>query len=280
METSKTKQHKTPYRVQYSQEDTGRYRLSVKTFLPKGTVNGVILGVHGFAGDKESSALARLAGAASDKGIALLCFDFPAHGNSEADERFLTVENCRLDLLYAAELCRIQFPGAKKYLFATSFGGYIALLCMTELSDFQPVLRAPAVTMPEHILTDLLRMSPEEFQRVGTTDIGFDRIIRLPFRFWEDLQRHRVTDLPCDTPMLIVHGDRDDIVPPEDIRRYCETHPNAFLYVVGGADHRFKGPGELKSVIDAALSFWGLERPRKMPRPSFVPAKTEIKNDN
>ena len=248
-------------RVLYSRPDTGRYRLSVKTFVPKGPVSGVILGVHGFAGDKESSALAALAGAAAGQGTALLCFDFPAHGESEADENLLTVENCRQDLLFAADLCRKQFPGAARYLFATSFGGYVSLLCAEALRDFLPVLRAPAVTMPEHILTDLLGLTPEAFRQAGSSVIGFDRKIRLPYRFWQDLQAHPVMSLPCDVPTLIIHGDRDDVVPPEDVRRYCETHPNASLCVIGGADHRFKGPGELAQVIRAALSFWGLEEP-------------------
>lgn len=91
-----------------------------------------------------------------------------------------------------AEQCRFEFPDAAKFLFATSFGGYVALLCSEELKDFRIVLRSPAVTMPEHILTDILNVTPEEFKSRGSIQCGFERQIMLPYSFYEELQKNSV----------------------------------------------------------------------------------------
>lgn len=88
----------------------------------------IVLGVHGFAGDKECSMLFELAKGIDAFGGALVCIDFPAHGESSVDESKLTVENCINDLLWIAKWVNNNYPSAEKYIFATSFGGYISLL--------------------------------------------------------------------------------------------------------------------------------------------------------
>lgn len=245
-------------REEYKTIKTDRYPISCKSYITDAKPNGIILGVHGFAGDKESSALRFLAEAACKKAVSLMCFDFPAHGASEASDAMLSVKNCMDDLLLIAELCRIEHPNEKKYLFATSFGGYITLLCSKELSDFNIVLRAPAVTMPEHILTDLLNTTPEKFEKAESITCGFERKICLTFGFYTELQKHKIADCVCDDPMLIIHGDNDNIVPYRDIIDFCSCHKNAELRTISGADHRFKKPGELNRVIELALSYWNL----------------------
>ena len=246
------------WKIDRTEIQTQRYPISCKIYAPDSEAQGVILGVHGFAGDKESSALRKLAKAASKRNTALICFDFPAHGDSKAEEDAFTIENCIQDVLTMAEHIRQQYPNSKKFLFATSFGGFITLLCLKHLVDFQMVLRAPAVTMPEHILLDLLGATEEVFAKQGVITCGFERKIRLPYRFYQELKKHSVMEVPHDTPMLVIHGDRDDVVPHTDILRYCENHPSAKLCVIPGADHRFKKPGELEQVIDHTLHYWSL----------------------
>lgn len=245
-------------RKEYRTVATDRYPISCKSYVAESRPSGIILGVHGFAGDKESSALRALAAASTEKGISLICFDFPAHGASEVQADELTVKNCMDDLCVLADLCRREHPNEKKYLFATSFGGYIALLCSQKLTDFNIVLRAPAVTMPEHILTDLLCTTPERYKQIGAMICGFEREINLPYRFYEELQEHRLSDCICDNPMLMIHGDKDDVVPYQDVIAFCSAHKNVELRVMQGADHRFKKSGEIDRVIELTLSYWGL----------------------
>ena len=236
---------------------SGRYPIKCKRFSPDGPSSGVVLGVHGFAGDKESSMLSPLASRCAEKGVSLLCFDFPSHGESEAGSENLTVANCMDDLRTAADRCRSDYPGGKKYLFATSFGGYIALLCARDLADFQFVLRAPAVSMPD-ILLCLLGTTPKKFREAGSAVCGFSRKITVPYRFYEELQRNRLSAAVPDYPMLIVHGDRDDVVPFEDVSAFCSSRKNAVLVPFPGTDHHYKREGEKERVARIALDRWGL----------------------
>ena len=235
------------------------YPIDCKAYLPEGPVGRVILGVHGFAGGKDSSALAALAEAETAAGGALVCFDFPAHGSSPVGEDCLTVENCRQDLLFLAQYVRDAFPGCQRCLFATSFGGYTALLCQEELADFCWVLRAPAITMPEIFLTRLLGLTEAEFRQAGAVECGFERKLRLSWGFYEDLRRHDVLSLPLLHPARVIHGDADEVVDHADIRAWCARNPNADLAVLPGADHRFKGPGELDRVVWQARDWFDMQ---------------------
>lgn len=230
--------------------------IKCKSFVPEGNVELAVLGVHGFAGDKESSALRRLAEKLSKKGGALICFDFPAHGESPAAEDHLTVDNCIEDLLFVAECLRREYPAAKKAVFATSFGGYISLLASDRLSDFDFVLRAPAVTMPRILLETVLKTDRKSFKASGVIVCGFDRKMALPFSFSEDLDRQEsLFEKPFPRPALIIHGTEDDIVPFSHIEKYCALHPSARLIPIVGADHRFKKERELEQVIALACDY-------------------------
>ena len=74
-----------------------KYRISFKEYLPQ-KFEEIIIACHRFGGDKESSAIELLAKAANKKNIGVIAFDFPAHGESEVEGDFLTLDNCISDL--------------------------------------------------------------------------------------------------------------------------------------------------------------------------------------
>lgn len=87
------------------------YEIKCKIFLPEDqNVKSLIVGVHGFAGDKESSMLEQLAQECSINETALICFDFPAHGESPVQEDMLTIENCKNDLLDVLSHAKSLYP--------------------------------------------------------------------------------------------------------------------------------------------------------------------------
>lgn len=244
----------------YKQLDNGRYILDCKCYLPSNLpVKKVILGVHGFCGDKESSMLSALASAVKSSGVALICFDFPAHGASVLEGDQLTIANCMSDLIFMADWCRREYPDAERLLFATSFGGYISLLCCNELNDFRYVLRAPAVTMPEHILLDLLDITAEAYEQLGVVDTGLERKMKLPYAFYEEMTHYSVMDQDYKQDMLVIHGDADDVVPHADIQAFCKNNPLAKLKVLPGADHRFKRDGDFEKVIQWSCDYLGIK---------------------
>lgn len=233
-----------------------RYTIKCKAYLPSnGDVTAVILGVHGFAGDKESSMLYELAKAMEANGGALICFDFPAHGESPQGEKDLTVENCISDLMAVAGWIEDRYPTAEKIVFATSFGGYISLLCAHRLKGYRMVLRAPAVTMPNVLLESVLKVTSEQFGSMGAVECGFERRIMLPYSFYEDLIRYNPYNMSCESPILVIHGSKDDIVPIEDVIGFCRDRKNIELVVIENADHRFKKNGEIERIVCETTRF-------------------------
>ena len=239
----------------YRSIGTNRYPIACKLCVPDGEVRGAILSAHGFASSKDSATQKAVVRAGTRHGLSVLCFDFPAHGESEVGEDRLTVENCRQDLLVLADFLRLLHPNVPRYLFASSFGGYTALLCEDLLPDFRMVLRAPAVTMGEHVLLDLLQTTEEAFRQRRTIPFGSGRVLHVPFRFYEQLRNRTVTDRTFDQPFLIVQGDKDEVVPYEDVVRFCSAHPTAQLRVLPGAGHAFTQE-ETDEALRYAIQFW------------------------
>ena len=229
-----------------------------KLFAPDADgVKLVVLAVHGFAGDKESSAIEALAERLCSDNAAVLCFDFPAHGAHPSDD--LTLAACDKALLGAARYIQVRYPTARKAVFATSFGGYMTLRCLDGLSAvfgrFAPVLRAPAVKMARTFESLLGRDGLAQLEETGAIEVGFQRKIVVKRQFLDEL---RACDV-CKTysmPMMVIHGDKDDVVPLADIEDFLAKNPLATYVRIPGADHRFKGEGELDQVVRAAVGYY------------------------
>lgn len=233
------------------------YEIKCKMFLPDNqNMKSIIIGVHGFAGDKESSMLEQLAQTACLAETGLVCFDFPAHGESPVQEDKLTIENCKKDFLDVLNHFNSLYKNVDISIFATSFGGYITLLCSDQLTDYPLVLRASAVTMPKVLLENVLEISAEEFQKTGTVTCGFERSINLPYGFYQDLMtQENIMEKVIHQRSLILHGDCDDIVPLSDILAFANRQEKVEVEIVHGADHRFKKEGEIEQLIQSTRKF-------------------------
>ena len=211
-----------------------------------------VIGVHGFGGDKDSSVLEAIGEEMGFYRTATVTIDFPGHGSSPMPARTMTVRNCRRSLLAVAAMAKEAFPGAEFCIFATSYGAYITLLAMEELKEvlgpIKLVLRAPAVRMAETFLT-MTQLSEEQFLRKGRVICGFDRKMEIPYSFYEELTQNNAM-ANYDMPLMILQGDRDDIVRPRDVEYFRLLNDQAKLVVFPGTDHRFKRDGELEMIVD------------------------------
>ena len=83
------------------------YNIRAIVFEPKDmAAKFAIVCMHGFGGDKSSSAIKMLAEGITNSGGAVIAFDFASHGESEADENMLTMENCISDAKKRLYVCR------------------------------------------------------------------------------------------------------------------------------------------------------------------------------
>lgn len=218
----------------------------------------ILLCLHGFAGDKDSSVIAALMENLDEKGIGVVAFDWPAHGESDAPDSALTVENC-LDDLDTVVGWISQNWDMPVSCFATSFGGYLATLYRNQNPQvfIDMVLRSPALKMNE-IFRGLI--TDEDFAELmhGKEIIqGFDRKMKISKGFYDSLCRHDAYSQapPHPEKMLIIQGDADSVVNPDDTREY--TMKNGInLALFEGTDHVYKKPGEKERIVTEAEKFF------------------------
>ena len=233
----------------------GIYDIPIKRYEPEGDVSGTVVAVHGFGGDKESTAVRALAERMTERGYAVIAFDLPGHGESRADEYFCAA-NCRLDLENVYDHACELYPGAeRRAVFATSFGGYITLLSLDALpGNVRIVLRSPAVDMRD-TFERMLPVPLEKFKREGFAEMGFERKLNVPYAFYTELCENDISNTDMQRKMLIIQGGMDDVVLPEHISRFCGVNPGAELEVIENAGHRFKRRGEIETLVSLAEGY-------------------------
>ena len=211
----------------------------------------VLLCLHGYVGSKNSSVIAALMESLDEKGIGVFTFDWPAHGESEAPDDSLTVENCLDDLDYVVNRLKRQVS-VPISCFATSYGGYLATLYRNEHPEVfdRLILRSPALKMSKvfsNILTD------EEFERMMSGECivqGYERKINVGRSFYDSLLRHDAYDQapPYPEKILILQGDADDVVDPADTIVYAEKN-GIKIRLFEGAGHLYSNPGEKERIV-------------------------------
>jgi len=230
-----------------------------KVSAPTGiTATRAIIAIHGFGGSKESPTIQALSRALCPQGIAVYCFDFPAHGKHPWGGEAFTVETCADALLSVARYVRdAQF--GQVGVFATSFGGYMALHCMEGLADalgdFALVLKAPAVKMADTCDQVILEGQRDQLEKLGWVQLDYDRPLEVHRSYLDGLRAHDVCK-PYGRPMLVIHGTEDAVVTPDHIADFMRQNPRAELVQIPAADHEFKGEGQLDQVIEAAQAYF------------------------
>lgn len=233
------------------------YNISAKVYLPDDSeINEMIIACHGFAGDKESSAILLVAEEMTKHKVGVICFDFPGHGESEVDANELTIENCIKDIDEVENYIKKEYSNIDISIFATSFGAYISLINILKNNKNYKniILRAPAINMAGIYKDNLLREDIEEYKQRGYTKLGFEREMNVPFSFLEELESNNIFELINNSEIpeiYIIQGDKDDIAPISDTKRFKELNSKKInLFIIPGADHRMKGDGELDKVVN------------------------------
>lgn len=238
-------------------EGDNGYKIPFASLIPDGA-RSVIIAMHGFCGDKESSCISALEEKANNVGIGLVKFDWPGHGESEVTGDQLTINNCLSDINSVVKHIKRVSPQAKIIAFATSFGGYLALLYhYYNRGVFDKlILRSPAINMYNTLQSGILKEDDiSQIKHNGFIKYGFERDLKITKEFLDDLRNNDVNKLYKNLRLpkvSIIHGTDDDLVLFKESELFSEEH-GCKLYPIKGADHRYKKPGELDKVIDITM---------------------------
>lgn len=220
----------------------------------------VCVAAHGFCSSKESPTTSMLLAALPARGVGVLAFDFPAHGESPAGGEFLRIGNCLCDLA-AAEARAIELsPAAEIVYFSSSFGAYINLIYLATRphAGHKSFLRSAAVDMPGLFS----HPTAEETARLARDghlmlDDGCARPLKITPGFLSDLAAHNVFTLyrTGEAAVRMVHGGADETAPVGDAERFARQF-GARLTVIPGGDHRLSLPGMPETVLRLAEEFY------------------------
>lgn len=186
-------------------------------FLAGGRARGpAVLVFNGNAGDR--SYRAPLAEALARRGWSVLLFDYRGYaGNPGSPSEAGLVADAHAARAYLAG--RAEVDPARIAYFGESLGAVVAVALAVEAPPAALVLRSPFTS-----LADMGRLHYPWLPLI-------DRLLRDRFASIDQISRVR-----C--PVLVVAGDRDTIVPPEQSRRLYAAAPEPKRFVViPGADH-------------------------------------------
>ncbi|MFB6213673.1 MAG: alpha/beta hydrolase [Candidatus Nanohaloarchaea archaeon] len=198
---------------------------------------------HGFTGDKhEGGYFDTVAEALNERGYNVLTFDFSGRGESQDDAITIEKEVDDLDsaLQYLEENKNIDRIG----LYGYSLGGLVSL------RNDRPEIEAIVLTSPVTAEIEALKLQSFEKGDTFTYQNGVyikhkeDEVRKeLPIdeKISEEANKIDQDQLLSDieTPVLIIHGDQDSVVPLGDSRNAVEKLEHGKLEVIEGLDHSY-----------------------------------------
>lgn len=224
---------------------------------PTGTAAAGVVICHGMLSNKDSSKHIAIAEGLADRGLCALRFDFQGRGDSPGDLMELSFTR-QVDEALAALACLRVATGLDRFgLVGSSMGGAVGVLVASRAEQALSAL----VTMATVGRTDRmgLRIVGEKglavwerkgFLRLNDEPVGWSLV--------EDGRRHNLPERAAQVrcPWLILHGERDEIVPLDDARALqAVAGETARFEVLSDADHRFSDPSHKADAVARTLAF-------------------------
>ena len=279
----------------YLVSDDG-YRLPLRRWLPKGEPQIVILALHGL--NDYSQAFALPAPRFTEAGVALYAYDQRGFGAGAHPGLWASGTRLAQDAATAAKLLRQRHPSKPLFLLGESMGGAIAVVAVAESGAEVDglILSAPAVwarsTQPWYQRAALwvaVRLFPgwspggEGLGRQASDNIEMLRGLSQDPLF---LKRIRIDTLEgfvtlmdqafaaaprLKTPLLLLYGEKDELVPPEPVEAFWQRLPRdaertVALYPEGW--HLLLRDLQADVVIEDVLAWTESPAPRNGPLPS------------
>ena len=218
----------------------------------------VVLILHGYSSDKNSTGNKLIASSLAAKGIASIRFDFEGHGSSSGSTENLTIKSAVSDTLDILDHLKIfdEMDLDRLGIIASSFGGAVALRLISKLSNVTAIaLRAPVSDYSEVRRSQLGDKGIQHWKTTGFTHIGD---IKSPFEFYLDSKRNTAYKVAGSVlvPLLILHGDIDTNVSINQSKKLIQLWGGkATLKVLQGVEHGFREAGAMAEWVEDSSTF-------------------------
>jgi fermentation-respiration switch protein FrsA (DUF1100 family) len=201
-----------------------------------------VVTAHGLMSSKDSDKYVQIGEEFNRAGIAVCRFDFRGCGDSEGNPVETTVAQRVVDLRTMVERMRTHPSlNGRVALLGSSLGGYVSLFVANQ--DFK--VKAVAAWATPANLDDLA----ERPGVVREQDLGD--------AFIAELKEGRYLRSPVGTRFcLIIHGDQDEVVPPDHARRLYERALNPRqLEIIPGGNHQLTDPTHRREAVRLSVDW-------------------------
>lgn len=199
----------------------------------------IIIAAHGSHSSKIDDCIWILAEEAAEKGIQVLSFDFPQHGERVYEKDLLMPDECvrELQLMYA-----YAAKHAKKIsLFGCSMGAYFELLTFAGAAIDRAWFLSPVVDMEKliHSLMAYCHVTEDEFREKVRVE---NDIEPLYYPYYEYVKNHPITEWPHRT--YILRGENDTLCTYDTVKSFADSF-GCELTVQKNGEHWFHTEAEL-----------------------------------
>jgi putative redox protein len=214
--------------------------------LPDSPPRAYALFAHCFTCGKDALSAARIARGLTQRGIAVLRFDFTGLGTSDGEFANTNFSSNVADLLAAAEHLR-RARAAPQLLIGHSLGGAAVLAAAVDLPDVRAVATIGAPSDPAHV-TRLFGGRVPEIEARGDVEVTLaGRSFRVRRQFLEDVAQQKLGARIAHLrkALLVLHAPGDTIVGIDNASAIFSAakHPKSFVSL-DDADHLLSKPGD------------------------------------
>lgn len=231
--------------------------LSARLDSPLGEIKAYALFVHCFTCSKDFLAASHISSALTEKGIAVLRFDFTGLGSSEGEFSNTNFSSNIEDIKAAIDYLKSEGK-SPQILIGHSLGGAAILRAAESVSDLKALVTINAPSDPSH-LRRLMKSSLQEIESQGYAKVVLGgREFQIQKQFIDDLENHKSLSYLKDirAALLIFHSPQDTTVDLENAKLIFTAahHPKNFISLYE-ADHLLTQPSDAVYVADIIKSW-------------------------